>query len=333
VTSESDGVFRRATYALERPSEFKYVRLSEPNQKEEMTSPSPELSRVARTRMSHEFTDSRLYERLSKTVPISSPFAGVLMHLSATENKHYEFWRKYAPDEKPKLDRIKLYWVLFLRRVLGLTFASRFLDRHESSVVKEYRGLAGLIPETDKPAFEEMVADEQEHEKEFAQKIESSAVRYISFVVLGLADALVEITGIHAGSLGIYNRTEIAGLAGVVAGAAASLAMASAAFAQAKQGFQGSARLSAVYTGVSYFITAIILATPYFLTPVMVYALASSLVLAVVILALISYYSTVISDKPFVRDFLEILLIMLGVTVALYFFGEFIRVSTGIKIN
>ncbi|MGP8057476.1 MAG: VIT1/CCC1 transporter family protein [Nitrososphaerales archaeon] len=295
-----------------------------------MTSSNPELSRIAKTRMSHEFTDAKLYERLSKTVSSASPFAGVLMQLSATEHRHCEFWKKYAPEEEPKMDRLKLYWILLLRRVLGLTFASRFLDRHESSVVKEYRALAGLIPEADKAAFEEMVADEQEHEKEFAQKIESSAIRYISFVVLGLADALVEITGIHAGSLGIYNRTEYAGLAGVTAGAAASLAMASAAFAQAKQGFQGSAKLSAVYTGISYFITAIILAAPYFLTPSMIYALGTSLFLAVVILALISYYSTVISGKPFLRDFLEMLLIMFGVTVALYLFGHFIRVSTGI---
>ncbi|MGD0318743.1 MAG: hypothetical protein ABSB56_03490 [Nitrososphaerales archaeon] len=295
-----------------------------------MTSSNPELSRIAKTRMSHEFTDAKLYERLSKTVSSASPFAGVLMQLSATEHRHCEFWKKYAPEEEPKMDRLKLYWILLLRRVLGLTFASRFLDRHESSVVKEYRALAGLIPEADKAAFEEMVADEQEHEKEFAQKIESSAIRYISFVVLGLADALVEITGIHAGSLGIYNLTEYAGLAGVTAGAAASLAMASAAFAQAKQGFQGSAKLSAVYTGISYFITAIILAAPYFLTPSMIYALGTSLFLAVVILALISYYSTVISGKPFLRDFLEMLLIMFGVTVALYLFGHFIRVSTGI---
>ncbi len=297
-----------------------------------MAATQADLPRIAKERMSHEFTDSKLYERLSKTVSPSSPFADVLMHLSGTENEHYQFWKRYAPDAEPKLDRIKLYWVLFLRRVLGLTFASRFLDRHESSVVKEYRGLAALIPQADKPAFEKMVADEEEHEKEFAQKIESEAIRYISFIVLGLADALVEITGIHAGSLGIYNKTEYAGLAGVVAGGAASLAMASAAFAQAKQGFQGSARLSAFYTGISYFVTAIILATPYFLTPVMVYALSTSLTLAVIILALISYYSTVISGKPFARDFLEILLIMFGVTAALYFFGYVIRVGFGITI-
>ncbi len=291
-----------------------------------------ELPRIAAERMSDEYNDSVLYARLSKTVPASSPFAEVLAQLSATENKHFEFWKRYAPGATPKLERLKLYWVLFLRRVLGLTFAARYLDRHESSVVKDYTGLAALIPQSDRAAFDEMVADEREHEKAFEKRIESSAISYISFVVLGLADALVEITGIHAGSLGIYARTEYAGLAGVVAGAAASLAMASAAFAQAKQGFQGSARMSALYTGVSYFITAIILATPYFLTRVMVYALASSLTLAVLILAATSYYSAVISDKPFKHDFIVILLIMLGVTVALYVFGYVIRLSTGITI-
>ncbi|HME18601.1 MAG TPA: hypothetical protein VKF15_02560 [Nitrososphaerales archaeon] len=295
-----------------------------------MSTVSSELSRVAKERMSHEYTDSTLYARLSRTVGSGSPFSAILMQLSATENKHYEFWAKYVPGGTPRLNRLKLYWILFLRRVLGLTFASRYLDRHEASVVKEYQALASLIPPGDKAAFDEMVADEREHENEFAHKIESTAVRYISFIVLGLADSLVEISGIHAGSLGIYNRTEIAGLAGVVAGGAASLAMASAAYAQAKQGFKGSAKLSAVYTGVSYFVSAVFLATPYFLTESMVIALGASLGLAVVQLALTTYYSTVITNKPFTRDFVEILAILLGATVALYVFGYAVRIETGI---
>src|SRR3989442_13860801 len=88
----------------------------------------------------------------------------------------------------------------------------------------------------------------------------------MSFIVLGLADAVVEISGIHAGSLGIYGKTELAGLAGIIAWLAASIAMASAAYAQAKQGFEGSAKWSAIYTGVSYMITAVLLALPSFLT-------------------------------------------------------------------
>ena len=286
-----------------------------------MSSSGPTLQDVAKVRMSDEFSDYTLYDRLSKTVSPDSPFAKVLEELSNTEHGHYEFWKKYVPNEEPKLGKLKLYWILFLRRFLGLTFATRYLDRHESKVVVEYNALEHLIPDSDKAAYQEMVADEREHEKAFAMKVESSAVRYIAFVVLGLADALVEISGIHAGFLGLFNKTEIAGLAGVMAGGSASLAMASAAFAQAKQGFKGSARLSAVYTGVSYFVTAIILATPYFLTSNMVYALSASLTLAVVILIITTWYSIVIQQKPFFRDFIEILLILFATVAIVYALG------------
>ncbi len=297
-----------------------------------MSPTDSELSNVARARMSEEFTDSVIYDRLSSTVEGSSPFAEVLKQLALTEGKHREFWNKYVPDEKPRLDKVKLYWILILRRVLGLTFASRYLDRHETSVVKQYEAVAGLIPPADMDAFNKMVEDERSHELELTQRVESTAVRYISFIVLGLADSLVEISGIHAGSLGIYDKTEIAGLAGVVAGAAASMAMASAAYAQAKQGFKGSAKMSAVYTGVSYFVSAVFLATPYFLTQNMILALSTSLGLAIVQLALTTYYSTVITNKPFTKDFVEILAILLGATVALYAFGYIVHVETNIKV-
>lgn len=291
------------------------------------------LKDVARVRMSDEWSDYTLYERLSKTVSDDSPFSEVLKKLSSTEHGHYEFWRKYVPDEEPKLARLKLHWVLFLRRFFGLTFATRYLDRHEANVVAEYAGLAHLIPAEDKAAYDEMVADEKEHEKAFALKVESSAVAYISFVVLGLADALVEISGIHAGWLGLFERTEIAGLAGVIAGGAASLAMASAAFAQAKQGFKGSARLSAAYTGVSYFVTAVILATPYFLTASMPLALGVSLTLAVIILAITTWYSVVIQQKLFIRDFLEILLILFATTIVVFTLGYAVSAAfPGIRV-
>jgi VIT1/CCC1 family predicted Fe2+/Mn2+ transporter len=298
-----------------------------------MSSAGLTLEKVARERMSDEWSDYTLYDRLARTVSPESPFADILRTLSATEHGHYEFWNKYVPGEKPRLDKVKLYWVLFLRRFFGLTFATRYLDRHEGKVVTEYKAVANLIPETDRKAFDAMVADEKEHEKAFAMKVESTAVAYISFVVLGLADALVEISGIHAGWLGLFEKTEIAGLAGIIAGGAASLAMASAAFAQAKQGFKGSARISAAYTGVSYFVTAIILATPYFLTSSMPLALGGSLTLAVIILAITTWYSVVIQEKFFLRDFVEILAILFATTILVFVLGYLVSAAfPGIKL-
>lgn len=292
---------------------------------------SQTLKEVAEFGVQDEYRDFLVYTQLSTKV--KGDFSELLSELAAMEKRHMEFWAKYAGQPETKPSRLGIMLISFFRVVFGMTFVTRYLDRHEAKVIEKYKSVAGLIPAEDKNAFDAIIADEELHERELGHKVESSSVQYISFVVLGLADALVEITGIHAGSLGIYDSTRIAGLAGVIAGAAASLAMSSAAFAQAKQGFQGSASRSAVYTGVSYFVTAIILATPYFLTKSMIAAISVSLTLAVIILGLTTFYSSVISNKRFLREFGDIAVFMFGVTVILFVAGYVIRVATGISIT
>ena len=252
--------------------------------------------------------------------------------LAETERAHYDFWRSYVPEQQVKVGRLRVYLVLLVRMVLGLTFTLKFLERHEDAVIRRYREIADFIPVVDKARFEEMVGQEEQHENLLMGEIEEGRVKYMSFIVLGLADAVVEVAAIHAGSLGIYDRTELAGLAGVIAGMAASIAMASAAYAQAKQGFSGSARWSAIYTGVTYMLTATTLAFPYFLTKSMLAALIASLAAGIVLVAFITYYDSVISGRMFRRQFTEITVIIFGATIALYIVGTVIRNLFGIVI-
>jgi len=291
------------------------------------------LQEVASESAKKEITDYTTYKRLSTlSIERSAGFRGVMSDLAGMEQRHYEFWVKYVQGKTFKPSMFTVYVTLFFRILLGTTFASKYLERGEKSTISRYEGVARMIPEADRADFDRMLEDEVGHEAELGQKIETGAVKYISFVVLGLADALVEIAGIHAGSLGIYDSTRLAGLAGVVAGAAASIAMASAAYAQAKQGFAGSASLSAAYTGVSYFTAALVLASPYFVTEQMGLALGSSLTLAVLLIAFVSFYSAVIAQKPFTRDFLEMTGIMFGATIALYILGTIIHILFHISI-
>lgn len=292
-----------------------------------------ELHDIAVEEAKDELTDYEVYRRLASRG--SPKFRELVARISGMEMKHYDFWSRYCPDEarKIKVSNSVVMLTLILRLFFGASFAIKFLEKKERNTINKYDRVAQLIPLEDKPAFEEMVTDEKEHERNFAQQVEGSYVKYISFIVLGLADALVEIAGIHAGSLGIYNSTLITGLAGIIAGAAASIAMASAAYAQAKQGFQGSAGISAFYTGISYFVSAVILATPYFLTGDKYLALSTSLIFGVLIIAFISYYNSVLSEVSFRRDFLELAGIMFGATAALYLLGEFIRSVLHIAIS
>jgi VIT1/CCC1 family predicted Fe2+/Mn2+ transporter len=293
------------------------------------------LSQVARESAGDEYTDYLVYKRLSESSRTKDPkMKEILTTLSATEYRHYQFWKKYMPpNSKVAPSSTTIYLTLFLRLIFGYSFAIKYLEKHETSVIKKYRSVKDSIPEADQRQFDEMVRDEEEHENTFMEQMQGRYLKYISFIILGLADAIVEISGIHAGSLGIYHSTEITGLAGIVAGAAASIAMASAAYAQAKQGFQGSAAISAVFTGVSYFINAIVLAAPYFFTSSQEIAIGVSIILAIFIIAFVSYYNSVVSQSHFLRDFGELAGIMLGASAALFLFGLLIRSVFGITIG
>jgi VIT1/CCC1 family predicted Fe2+/Mn2+ transporter len=295
---------------------------------------SQSLVEVAFESAKDELNEYAIYKRLSTLrVAYKPEFAKTLERLAEMEYGHYQFWKKFCPDREISISKVKLALMVAVRLFLGVTFAFKLLERTETSVIEQYKSVAHLVPSEDQATLKEIIADEQEHEKEFADQFNEPHIKYISFIVLGLADALVEIAGIHAGSLGIYNSTKLAGLAGIIAGAAASIAMASAAYAQAKTGFKGSPSLSAVYTGVSYFLTAVILATPYFLTEIMLNALLTSVIAGVVLIAITSFYGSVISGSNFRKDFAEVTSIMLGATVALYLLGTVIRYFTGLRFG
>jgi len=292
---------------------------------------SPELVKLAAKSARDEHTDGAVYQMLSRHEKNQS-FKKALEDLARGEQSHYEFWKAYTHDTAIKTNRLKIYFTLLLRLTLGLTFTMKFLERHEDALHERYRQMMKSIPPADKARFEAMMEEEEHQESYLMGEIHEGRVKYMSFIVLGLADAVVEISGIHAGSLGIYNLTKLAGIAGVVAGMAASIAMASAAYAQAKQGFEGSAKWSAIYTGVSYMFTAIFLALPYFLTDSMATALGISLVVGVALVAMMTYYDTVISARKFKRQFAEIAGIILAASLALYIAGTLIRQLLGISI-
>lgn len=293
--------------------------------------PSSSLQDISFEEAKDELTDYSVYKKLS-TSDKSSKSREIFAELSQMERRHYEFWKRFVTNKAIRPKKATIYFVLLLKRLLGDSFAIRFLEHRERRTIKEYESLRSSIPEKDKEDFEQIIQDERGHETKFADQVEQSYIKYISFIILGLSDALVEIAGIHAGSLGIYNSTELSGLAGIIAGAAASLAMASAAYAQAKQGFQGSPGLAAAYTGGSYFIAAVILALPYFLTRTMIVAISSSVTAGVVIIAFVSWYNAIMSGNLFKKDFIQFASIMLGATLALFAFGLVIRSIFGITI-
>ncbi|MEM0441717.1 MAG: VIT1/CCC1 family protein, partial [Candidatus Nitrosocaldus sp.] len=280
-----------------------------------------------------EYADYYIYSTLASSSVTPKALKDRLALMAEQEYRHYKFWSRYANGLTVREPRTKALMMKFLALIMGITFVVRMLERHESSVIEGYKGLLHIMKdENDRRMLEGIIDEEEKHESSLVENISEGRVRYLGFTVLGLSDALIEIAGIHAGTLGVYTDTFKAGLAGLIAGVAASIAMASAAYNQAKQTEGVKASSAATYTGLAYVVTALLLALPYFLVHDILEALLISLMISVAILAYIALYSHVLFNRNFFRELGETTGIIFGATLALYAFGELIRIYFNLQL-
>jgi hypothetical protein len=119
--------------------------------------------------------------------------AEVLARIGAEELKHAKFWEsKTGKSLGP--DWIRMARTIFLAKILGLTFVLKQMERREGTGARLYDQLAADYPDAAKIAAEEAV-----HEKELVAMLVEERLHYVGSVVLGLNDALVELTGSLAG--------------------------------------------------------------------------------------------------------------------------------------
>ncbi|HEX4104140.1 MAG TPA: VIT1/CCC1 family protein [Candidatus Paceibacterota bacterium] len=246
----------------------------------------------------------------------------LLEKLSVQERTHYEFWKSLLPAETNVSPRfLGRYGIPLLRTVFGITFTTKFLELHEEDSVVIYTKMLATIPAEHKAHLQEIIKDEESHERGLIGALKERRVSYIGFVALGLADAIVEITGVHAGFLGVTGSTLIAGISGVIVGFAAAISMGSAAYLQSKEDPEKSPIAAAFVTGISYMSSVICLALPYFLIRTMITAFTTSTLIGMILLASFTFYGAVVFDRRFLREFSESASLMLGTALATYLLG------------
>ncbi len=274
-------------------------------------------------RARNELTEHLVYHKLALREKKPENRA-LLEKLSLQEKSHYEFWESLIPGVDVKPHFLGLHGTTFLRSILGVTFTTKFLETHEKSSIATYEKMLGMMPEEYRKRLGEIIEDEKTHEQSLIGELKERRVSYIGFIALGLADAIVEITGVHAGFLGVTRSTLIAGISGTIVGFAAAISMGSAAYLQAKQDTEKSAVVSAFTTGISYFGSVILLALPYFLIRAMLAAFVVSTSVGIVLLAGFTFYTSVIFDRKFARELGEAIILMLGTALATFILGNII---------
>ena len=274
----------------------------------------------------NEITEYHIYNKLAKKIK-DAENQKILENIASEEQKHYEFWKSFTNAEvKPNFGKIRFYY--FIARILGLTFGIKLMERGENQAQKNYGNFADIIPQAINIAN-----DEDAHEQQLINLIQEEKLNYIGSVVLGLNDALVELTGVLAGlSLALQN-TKVIGLVGLITGIAAALSMAASEYLSTKaEENENLAARSALYTGIAYIFTVIALILPYFLFRNYLICLAVTLLVAVLIIFLFNFYISVAKGYDFKKRFAEMLIISLGVALISFGIGFVIRNFFGIDV-
>jgi len=147
-----------------------------------------ELRKSLTVAQRNEITEHYVYKKLARSSK-EPRTREILESISNDELKHYNLWTKYSnQDVKPSVFRVWFY--VFISRLFGITFGLKLMEKGEENAQQSYRKLSEAIPEA-----ADITRDEEEHESQLIGLISEERLIYASSMVLGLNDALVELTG------------------------------------------------------------------------------------------------------------------------------------------
>lgn len=274
-----------------------------------------------------ELTESVIYEEIAKFAK-GDENKETLKRLAKEERAHYEIWKKYTGVEM-KPEKGKIFKYKMIAKILGFTFAVKLMERGEENAQEEYDQLASEVEESIL-----IKQQEEEHEKALLGMLDEERLQYVGSMVLGLNDALVELTGSLAGFTFAMQNTRLIALSGLILGISATFSMASSEFLAARSEGRDDAIKSCTYTGAAYLVTVVLLIAPYLIFGNAQYLLAliSMLVIVILIIAGFTYYTSVAQDQPFKSRFLEMACISIGVAVISFVVGLLAKKFLGVDL-
>ncbi|MDN5341283.1 VIT1/CCC1 transporter family protein [Oceanotoga sp. DSM 15011] len=286
---------------------------------------SEDLKKKILVYQKYELTEYLIYNKIANKIK-DEKNKYVLKSIAEDEKKHYEFWKKYTEkDVKPNYFMVYFYY--FISRLFGLIFGIKLMEKGEEQAQLTYEDIVDKIPEAIS-----IIKDEDKHENELINLIHEDKLNYVGSIVLGLNDALVELTGTLAGLTFALRNTNIIAISGLITGIAASFSMAASEFLSKRSDGDEDALKSSFYTGIAYILTVFFLILPYLLLKNYFLALSITLFIAVLIILIFNFYISVAKDMSFKKRFLEMFFISMGVSAFSFFVGYLVRIIFGIDI-
>lgn len=285
-----------------------------------MNAISPELKKKLIIVQKNEVTEAEVYKRVAGFIK-DEKNKEIVINIGKMEEKHADIWQSYT-HTKLKPDKLRVWFYTNIVRFLGLTFGLKLMEKHEHDAIINYDKLSTIIPQA-----KEIQEDEKVHEQQLLEMIDEKSLNYLGSIVLGLNDALVELTGVLAGlTFGLQNGKMIAAI-GIITGISAAFSMAGSEYLSTKTDCNGKVKplTASIYTGIAYIITVVLLILPYLLCDNVYIALTICISTAIFIIAIFNYYTSVAREHSFKARFLEMTAISLGVAFISFIIGLIVK--------
>ncbi|MCR5741662.1 MAG: VIT1/CCC1 transporter family protein [Gammaproteobacteria bacterium] len=291
---------------------------------------SKELMKQAIKSQKDEINGYAIYKFMSKRQAKKyKENSEILKKMSDDEYKHYLMWKSITKkDFKAHVFFLKIITVL-----LGFTFVVKSMSKGEKLGQKNYELLQKELPMVAK-----MLDDERRHEKELYAMLDEERLHYVGDMVLGLNDALVELTGAITGVCFSIQDPRYIALTGIVTGVSATLSMMASNYLSQKADGSAHPFKSSLYTGIAYLATVFLLVLPYVIFIIVPnplgYLYAFFIMIATVIIEILAfnYYISVAREEPFFKHFILMVSISLGVAAISYGIGLLANKFLGIEV-
>lgn len=288
---------------------------------------SPDIKKKLLVAQINETTEAEVYKRIASFVK-NDANREILKKIAAEERGHAAIWKSYTHEDVSP-NKFKVWFYVNVVRFLGITFGLKLMEKKEKNAVLAYDQIAETIPQARK-----IQEEEEEHEQKLIAMIDDKSLNYLGSIVLGLNDALVELTGVLAGlTMGLQNGKMIASV-GIITGISAAFSMAGSEYLSTKtEGGDVKPITASIYTGVAYIITVVLLILPYLLLSNIYISLACTIGIAISIIAIFNYYTSVAKGYSFKSRFTEMAAISLGVTFISFIIGIIVKNIFNIDVN
>ena len=274
----------------------------------------------------NEITEHHIYKNLSKRVE-GVKNRRIFAQISEDELRHYNVWKKFTGREVEP-DRFRIWLFSMIAMLFGFTFAVKLMEKGEQNAQIAYESVSEMGSE-----IRGLIDDEEEHEQALIAVLDEERLQYTGSIVLGLNDALVELTGALAGLTFALQNTRLVALTAMITGFAAALSMASSEYlsTKAEPGTKNPLKAS-IYTGVAYLIAVAVLIVPYLVLDDIYLSLALAFGGALAVIALFNFYVSVAQSVPFKNRFLEMAGLIMVVSGISFVAGLGIRYFFGIEV-